>query len=101
MRKLCMKLCIDDNDDEYSFAHLFVTFEWNLMSPSENLVDCYIENIFGCAILLAFNSLRPSLSSLGNGVMMIGNMSHVCQLTLVHTYVIKFLIFKFRGIDHN
>ena len=39
------RLFLEGDDPEYSFAHCFLTLEWNLMSRSENVVDCHAENI--------------------------------------------------------
>ena len=39
------RLFLEGDDPEYSFAHCFLTLEWNLMLRSENVVDCHAENI--------------------------------------------------------
>ncbi len=43
--KLMCSLFLEGNDPEYSFAHYFLMLEWNLMSRSENVVDCHAKNI--------------------------------------------------------
>ncbi len=43
--ELMCQLLLEGEDPEYSFAHCFLTLEWNLMSCSENVVDCHAKNI--------------------------------------------------------
>ncbi len=38
-------LFLEGDDPEYSFAHCFLTLEWNLMAWSENVVDCHAGRI--------------------------------------------------------
>ena len=43
--ELMCNIFLEDDDEEYIFAHAFLTLEWNLMSRSENVVDCHAENL--------------------------------------------------------
>lgn len=45
MYEVMCHLFLEFDNPEYSFAHCFLTLECNLMSRSENLVDCHAENI--------------------------------------------------------
>ncbi len=52
--KLMCCLFLEGYDPKYSFAHCFLTLEWNLMSRLENVVDCHAENIIWTDDLLGF-----------------------------------------------
>ena len=43
--ELLCNILLEGDDEEYIFAHAFLTLEWNLMSHSENVVDCYAESL--------------------------------------------------------
>lgn len=63
--ELMCKLFLEGEDDEYIFAHLFLTLEWNLMSRSENVVDCHAENIFWVEDALGFHFPKTKADQLG------------------------------------
>ena len=42
--KMCQILC-EGGDDEYLFAHAFLTIEWNLMARSDNVVNSHVNHI--------------------------------------------------------
>ncbi len=63
--ELMCKLFLEGKDVEYIFAHLFLTLEWNLMSQSENVVDCHAENIFWVEDALGFHFPKTKADQLG------------------------------------
>ena len=67
-----MQYFLEDDDKEYIFATVFLTLEWNLMSRSENVVDCHAENLLWTEDTLGFFSLAPRPTNLGRGVMPFG-----------------------------
>jgi len=42
--ELICNIFLEGDDEEYIFDHSFLTLEWNLMSRSENVLDCHAEN---------------------------------------------------------
>ncbi|KAL7457648.1 hypothetical protein ACHAXS_000402, partial [Conticribra weissflogii] len=43
--ELVCKKFLEGEDNEYTFCHLFLVLEWNLMARSENVADCHAKNI--------------------------------------------------------
>ncbi len=63
--ELMCRLFLEGDDPEYSFAHCFLTLEWNLMSRSENVVDCHAENIIWTDDLLGFTFPKSKTDQTG------------------------------------
>ena len=51
--KLC-EILLRGDSDEYTFAHAFLTIEWNLMARSDNVVHLSVEHIEWCGDCLVF-----------------------------------------------
>ena len=64
-----MQHFLGGDDEEYIFACLCLTLEWNLMSCYENGFDCHAENLLWTEDALGFIFLAPRLTKLGSGVM--------------------------------
>ncbi len=63
--ELMCRLFLEGEDNEYTFAHLFLTLEWNLMSRSENVADCHADNIFWVEDSLGFHFPKTKADQLG------------------------------------
>ncbi len=69
------KLFLEGEDDEYIFAHLVLTVEWNFMSILENIVTCQAENIYRVEDALGFHFPKTKADQLGK-----------CSDTVWHVY---------------
>ena len=63
--ELICNIFLEGDDEEYIFAHAFLTLEWNLMSRSENVVDCHAENLLWTEDALGFHFPRTKTDQLG------------------------------------
>ena len=63
--ELICNIFLEGDDEEYIFAHAFLTLEWNLMSRSENVVDCHAENLVWTEDALGFHFPRTKTDQLG------------------------------------
>ncbi len=59
------RLFLEGDDPEYSFGHCFLTLEWNLMSHSENVVDCHAKNILWADDSLFFSFPKSKMDQMG------------------------------------
>ena len=63
--ELICNIFLEGDDEEYIFAHAFLTLEWNLMSRSENVVDCHAENLLWTEDALGFHFPCTKTDQLG------------------------------------
>ena len=56
-KKMCEKFLQEEGED-YVFAHAFVTLEWNLMARSENVVNAHILHVHWDADCLVFRFVK-------------------------------------------
>ena len=63
--ELMCNIFLEGDDEEYNFAHAFLTLEWNLMSCSENVVDCHAENLLWTEDALGFHFPCTKTDQLG------------------------------------
>lgn len=52
-KKMC-EILYKGKDDEYTFAHAFLTLEWNLMARSDNVKHCHLNHVKWSADSLQF-----------------------------------------------
>ncbi len=58
-------LLVKERDDNYVFAQLYLTLEWNLMSCSENVNNCHAKNIIWLDDALGFHFPKSKTNQLG------------------------------------
>ena len=63
--ELMSKLFVEGKDNEYIFAHAFLTLKWNLMVRSENVVHAHILHVSWHADCLVFCFIKSKGDQMG------------------------------------